>query len=115
MVVSTSCALRPAPSAAGLSVWTVGASKRWIPASDSNGCIPSLAGLHGRSTCPDFRLFPIALRIVFSMARHCYLAGGFSLALARHYIVIGVTFSIADRLYFVRSLRPRRASQGADA
>jgi hypothetical protein len=46
------------------------------------------------STCPDFRLFSIALRIVFSIACHCSCAGGFSQACAKPCIVIGAHFPL---------------------
>jgi hypothetical protein len=49
---------------------------------DSDQCdgnrIPAPAGL-----------FPIVLRIVFSIVRHCFCVGGFSVVCARPYIVIG--------------------------
>jgi hypothetical protein len=42
----------------------------------------------------------IALRIVFSIVRHCSWHRGFSLAVATPCIVIPAAFPIADRLYF---------------
>jgi hypothetical protein len=45
-------------------------------------------------TRPDFRLFPIALHIVFSIARRCSWHRGFSLAVARPCIVIDAHFPL---------------------
>jgi hypothetical protein len=51
-----------------------------------------------RQHAPEFPTVSIALRIVFSIvfsiARHCSCAGGFSFARARPYIVIGVAFPL---------------------
>src|SRR5262249_17376970 len=52
-----------------------------------------------RQHVPGFPTVSIVLPIVFSVARHCSCAGGFSPAVARSCIVIPVAFPIADRLY----------------
>jgi hypothetical protein len=45
---------------------------------------------HVGRLCSSYLLtVPIALRIVFSIVRHCSRAGGFSVGLARACIVIG--------------------------
>jgi hypothetical protein len=46
------------------------------------------------------RIVLIVLRIVFFIASHCSCAGSFSFAPVMTYIVIGVAFSIVNRLYF---------------
>jgi hypothetical protein len=47
-----------------------------------------------RQHAPGFPTVSIVLRIVFSIARHCSCAGGFSLAVARPCIVIGAHFPL---------------------
>ena len=46
------------------------------------------------------RIVLIVPRIVFFIASHCSCAGSFSFAPVMTYIVIGVAFSIVNRLYF---------------
>jgi hypothetical protein len=47
-----------------------------------------------RRRAPGSPTVSIVLRIVFSIVSHCYCAGGFSIAVAMAYIVIGAHFPL---------------------
>jgi len=68
--------------APGRPQWRSGAC---ICASRTLACLDAVTT--GRQHARGFPTVSIVLRIVFSIVRHCYCAGGFSLAVARPCIV----------------------------
>src|SRR6202011_3091817 len=67
----------------------------------------------GRQHAPSSPTVSIVLRIVFSIVRHCFCAGGFSVAVARPCIVIGAHFPLQIDCILVWSPLPSDNTQPA--